>query len=64
MNIVKKTSEEWKEILHPHLTILDPDGWDRRNWQFSWYEEQITAEEFERRCGQSTTQGYIIKPSN
>jgi len=27
----------WKEE-YPGSLILDPDGWDRSNWQYSWYE--------------------------
>lgn len=48
-----KTSEEWfKE--YEEATILDPDGWDRKNFQFSWHEEKITFEEFEQRVMRST----------
>ena len=47
-----KTSEEWQELCR--IEILDPDGWDRQNYQFSWHEELITREEFERRLVSST----------
>lgn len=48
-----KTSEEWQKLCT--ITVYDPDGWDRQgNFQYSWYEEMITREEFERRLGSST----------
>jgi len=34
--------------------LLDPDGWDRKNFQFSFYEELITKEEFSKRLMVST----------
>ena len=48
-----KTSQEWLKEENG-LVILDPDGWDRKNYQFSWFEEEITKEEFDRRLMQST----------
>lgn len=48
-----RTSEEWiKE--YPNRTIMDPDGWDRQNFQYSFREEKITKQEFERRLALST----------
>jgi hypothetical protein len=52
----RKSSELWldekrKEL--PGFQILDPDGWDRSNFEVSW-KEAITKEEFERRCSLST----------
>jgi hypothetical protein len=47
-----KTSEEWQKIF-PYK-ILDPDGWDRTNYDFSWKQELITWEEFKKRAFQST----------
>ena len=43
-----KTSKEWQEI-YPEVTVLDPDGWDRQNYQYSWYEEKITHKEYMKR---------------
>lgn len=43
-----RTSEEWSQI-HTDMIVYDPDGWDRKNLQFSWYEERITEEEFLQR---------------
>lgn len=51
-NLELKTSAEW--YLDYPLQILDPDGWDRDNFQHSWYEELITFEEFDRRAMRST----------
>ena len=49
-----KTSEEWQKLCK--IEVLDPDGWDRANLQFSWYEEKISRNEFERRLAPSTVQ--------
>ena len=40
-----RTSEEW-QTLQPDTVVLDPDGWDRQNFQYSWYEELITLTEY------------------
>jgi len=52
----RKTSEEWeKEIPERYkLIILDPDGWDRTNYDYSFREELITKEEFDMRLSNST----------
>jgi len=49
---LRKTSEEWNMLFNGH--ILDPDGWNRVNYQHSWFEEKITREEFEKRMWEST----------
>lgn len=49
---MKKTSEEWNKLYN--IKILDADGWDRKNFQYSWYEEKITKEEFKDRVLRST----------
>jgi hypothetical protein len=49
---VLKTSEEWSKSYA--YTVLDPDGWDRNNYQYSWSEELITFKEFEERIMRST----------
>lgn len=48
---IMKTSEEWSK-LYTHK-ILDPDGWDRKNFYYSWYKERISREEFEQRAMKS-----------
>lgn len=48
-----KTSSEWqKEFPFPKVT--DPDGWDRLNFNFSWNEELISKEEYDKRVSIST----------
>ena len=54
-----KTSEEWLKE-YEGLRILDPDGWDRSNYQYSFFEEKITKQEFDRRVAYSTV---IVKIS-
>lgn len=50
---MKKTSQQWQE-LNPEIQVLDPDGWDRANFNFSWNEELITLEEYNKRLLHST----------
>jgi len=54
----RKTSKEWYDLIPDEygLKILDPDGWDRENFQISFYEELITREEFKNRISLSTIQ--------
>lgn len=57
-----KTSSEWEKFINANygkLHVLDPDGWDRKNFDYSWYEEQITIEEFMYRLGSSTIQADL-----
>lgn len=61
-----KTSEQWYPIVYPNkeVKIMDPDGWDRQNWKFSWAEELITEVEFKMRVMRSTCSfpiGYFNK---
>lgn len=49
-----KTSSEWSEFFSDTWLILDPDGWDRKNFKFSWDEELISREEFISRVSNST----------
>lgn len=48
-----KTSAQWAE--EKGVVVLDPDGWDRQNYDYSWNVEEITEAEFERRKSESTT---------
>lgn len=51
-NEIKKTSSEWiKEVGYE---VIDPDGWNRSDFQNSWYEEMITYQEFQIRLLGST----------
>lgn len=52
----KKTSEEWLAAAKDTI-LLDPDGWDRGNFQYSFFEERITQSEFFRRLSMSTVRG-------
>ena len=51
-----KTSQEWYDLLYPDykIIIMDPDGWDRTNYDYSFKEEKITIDEFNRRLTNST----------
>lgn len=54
MSAVLKTSNEWlQEPQFKNIKVLDPDGWDRTNFEVSW-SEKITLEEFEQRLWVST----------
>lgn len=47
-----KTSEDWNKVIK--ITVKDPDGWDRANFQYSWFKEKITKTEFRNRLNNST----------
>ena len=50
-----RTSEKWANLLLRNgEVILDPDGWDREDFHFSFFEEMINEEEFKRRMMFST----------
>lgn len=63
MEEIKKTSREWEKSAPDEwqLIILDPDGWDRKNFQYSFDEELITHSEFMNRVFTSTIQCNIQK---
>ncbi len=48
-------SDQWCDILgiNPDDT-LDGDGWDRANWDYSFYEHSITRKEFVTKLMYST----------
>ncbi|QIG71842.1 hypothetical protein EVB95_008 [Rhizobium phage RHph_TM2_3B] len=48
---VLKPSSEWSVLKN--VTVMDPDGWDRQNFEISW-NELISEEEFDRRAMMST----------
>lgn len=48
------TSEEWQKILDNDFIVYDPDGWDRNNFQYSWFQEKISLEEYKQRVLKST----------
>ncbi len=47
-----KTSYEWES--ESDYLVLDPDGWDRQNFSYSFFEELITYEEYTNRLLKST----------
>ena len=56
-----QTSAEWYgEFIKTHKTrILDPDGWDRTNYSYSFHEELVTEDTFNRRLMFSTCSFFI-----
>ena len=58
-NEILKTSEQWQTEAEHTYVVVDPDGWDRTNFHFSFYEEMITEREFMERLVNST---LIIGP--
>lgn len=50
----KYTSADWFDLTSGDFIIMDADGWNRQNYQYSFYEELITKEEFEKRLLTST----------
>lgn len=57
---ITATSDQWYNQLYPDkkTIISDPDGWDRENYQYSWFEEKISRQEFESRLLKSTVLTY------
>lgn len=54
MKDILRSSDEWYELIDSDMEIADPDGWDRGNMQYSWFEEKISLEEYTRRMLGST----------
>lgn len=48
------TSEQWHNKFKHEVEVIDPDGWDRKNFEYSWYKERISQKEFEKRLMEST----------
>lgn len=48
------TSLQWQEIDSSGVIIIDPDGWDRSNLNYSFNKELITKQEYEKRKSNST----------
>ena len=55
---VLRTSDEWQKI-YPDMVVYDPDGWNRKNFQYSWFEELISLDEYNFRKVRSTCMGKI-----
>lgn len=56
-----QTSAYWQEH-YPQPRVLDPDGWDRQNYEYSWFQENITYQEYQRRLSLSTCLNYKENP--
>lgn len=51
---MKKKPEEWlQEPEYKLYKIIDPDGWDRKNFEEDW-NKPITKEEFDQKLMYST----------
>ena len=54
-NKCKHTSEGWCMLLEVDVSdIIDADGWDRKNFIFSFFVERISKNDFLRRLKSST----------
>lgn len=53
-----RTSAEWQRLCT--IIVLDVDGWDRKNYDYSWGKERISRSEFENRMQRSTTIGNVV----
>jgi len=53
----KRSSADW-QVLFPRVEVLDPDGWDRKNFTKSW-QERITESEYKRRRTKSTCHWHV-----
>lgn len=58
----RRPSSMWYEMVSvpKGVEILDPDGWDRKHFNYSWYKECITEREYNQRLSVSTLQ--ILRP--
>ena len=57
----KRTSKEWNTEMTAavNIKILDPDGWDRNNFQYSFFEKIIKKKKFKKKVMMSTKMGDI-----
>lgn len=63
MSLKTKTSEQWfKDEEFKHIQIIDADGWNRDNFEYSWFVEEITKIQFIGRILRSTIKH--VKKSN
>lgn len=60
---LKKTALEWYKDCKD-IEILDPDGFDRSNYEYTWNELLMTEEEFNDRLARCTctfARGYFLR---
>ena len=50
--MILKTSSQWCRLFK--CVVMDPDGWDRKNYEYSFNQELITEKEFRKRISNST----------
>lgn len=50
--VLRKASSEW--LKESDFIVIDPDGWDRSNYEYSFNIEKITKKEFDKRLMMST----------
>lgn len=53
----RRSSADW-QFLFSRVEVLDPDGWDRKNFRQSWL-ESITEREYKRRRDNSTCKWHV-----
>ena len=51
---ILKTSAEWHNDGPTGIIIIDPDGWDRTNYDYSFNQELVTFQEYVARLYRST----------
>jgi hypothetical protein len=51
INTIKKTSAEWIKISD--WIIVEPSGWNRKNFDYFFHQEKISLEEFNERMSKS-----------
>lgn len=56
-----RTPAHWLAILHPHLRIMDPDGWRGPNGRP--LTDAISQDEFGMRLAYSTVMGWEDTPN-
>jgi hypothetical protein len=49
-----KTSVDWMKDYINNFTIAEPNGWDKKNYKYSWFIEKISLAEFQNRVMKST----------
>ncbi len=65
---ILETSEYWLKLKNEtsalKTTILNPDGWDKLNLPYSFFQERISHQEFNNRINNSTCRFFINKINN
>ena len=54
----EKTSFDWNK--EDNIIIINPDGWDRNNYEYSFSQELITKDEYDSRVLDSTIQISVV----